>query len=230
MLVVSLLFRNNILLVYFIISDCEFTQDDVCQNLNNNVVITKPENGKTLLTIKGYDSGTYNLLSREPTKDRYLTTEKTRYNFNNDTQIISALIEILKDQNNRVLHIYDSDHDQNYEHKKITYEAESGDITRFNTQRLNKDFFIKITDALKAYCKLPTDPEGSRFNMETFQKAIQAVDVLYPGINLYDAVFPSSSGCSVMGGRKSRKTRKQRKARKTRKSRRTKRRTRRTRK
>lgn len=200
------------------------TREAACNNLDNNVVITEVKNGETTLTtltINGSDSGAYNLLSREPTKDRYLTTQKSRYNFNTDEQIISALIEILKDQNNRILHIYDSDLDQNYEYKKTTYEAESKDTTQFYIQQLNKDFFIKITEALQAYCKLPTDTQGSHFNMETFKNAIKGVDVLYPGINLYDAVFPSSSGCSVMGGRKSRK---QRKARKTRKSRRTKRR------
>lgn len=160
------------------------------------------------------------MLSRDPSKDRYLTTEKTRYNFNTDAQIISALIEILKDQNNLVLHIYDSDLDQNYEYKRTTYEAESNDTKQFYIQPLNKDFFIKITDVLKAYCELP------RFNKETFQKAIKGVDVLYPSIKLYSIVFPSGF-CPFMGGRKSRK---QRKARKTRKSRRTKRRTRRSRK
>jgi hypothetical protein len=210
-------------------NDCEFTQDDVCSNLNTNVDIKKLENGETTLTIKRYDSGAYDLLSRESTKDRYLTTEKTSYNFNTNDEIISALIKIFEDKNNnRVVYIYDSYLDQNYKHLKTAFEQRSEDTTRFNTQRLNKDFFIKITDALKAYCKLPTDTQGPRFNMETFQKAIEAVDVLYPSIKLYSIVFQSGF-CASMGGRKSRKTRKQRKARKTRKSRRTKRRTRRTR-
>ena len=201
-------------------SDCKFTQDDVCQKLNSNVEI-KEEKGETLLTIKRYDSGAYDLLSRESTKDRYLTTEKTSYNFDTDEQIISALIKIFEDKNKSIVYIYDSYLDQNSAHMKTAFEQRSNDTTRFNTQRLNKDFFIKITDALKAYCKLPTDTQGPRFNMETFQKAIEAVDVLYPSIYLYSTVFPST--CGIMGGRKSRKTRKQRKARKTRKSRRTRR-------
>ena len=203
-------------------SDCEFTQYDVCQNLKNNVVKTEVKNGETTLTtltIKGNDSRTYDLLSRDPSKDRYLTTEKTRYNFNTDAQIISALIEILKDQNNLVLHIYDSDLDQNYEYKRTTYEAESNDTKQFYIQPLNKDFFIKITDVLEAYCKLP------RFNKETFQKAIKGVDVLYPSIKLYSIVFPSGF-CPFMGGRKSRKSRRSRKTKKVkrRRTRRTKRR------
>lgn len=202
-------------------SDCKFTQEDVRKNLNDNVK-TEVKNGETLLTISGY-SDFYVL-----TRDRYLDLRKPNrtpspdelylFDSNNTNSFIKTLSEITDPI------IFDLYIIEKNESRMITFNQVKAD-QRGLLKKLDKDFLIQIIDALNKYCNLPADPQGSRFDMETFQKAIEAVDVLYPGIKLSDAVFPSGlpGSCAVMGGRKSRKTRKQRKARKTRKSRRTRR-------
>lgn len=212
------------------------SKETACKNLNTNVVITT-ENG-----IKSVEFATdyRDFKNKYLDKPRYLDLRKpnstTRpdelYSFNSDNpnNFVRTLSEIKTLSEINAPHIFDPIEDVNDTVKTDTYNGVKAD-GRDLSKELNKEFFIQIIEALQAYCKL-TNAEP-RFNYETFQKAIKAVDILYPKIYLNCAVFPSDSplgvvgdaiGCAISGGKKIRKTRKTRKARKARKTRKNKRR------
>jgi len=240
---VSLLFSNNILLVYFIMSN----KETACNNLKTKVTIKTEENGIKSVKFTNFDKWKNEYLD----KPRYLLTDNMISSTKRDPKYYSIDIDGNNDDIVRKLNIignlqlsyirtriYDPKNDPRDRQDHLeSAQKDKDDIV----QTLDKALFIRIIEALQEYCN------DDRFNYETFQKAILAVAFLYPKIRLYCDVFPSrfgvvadtagivvadvaagvgvgdaaaALGCIPSGGKKIRKTRKARKARKTRKNKR----------